>query len=321
MRVLNKSQILRAAVLKDLADAIVKAYQMYENGEAVVPTRMHADFDGNTLLLMPAYNKRYFATKLVSVYPDNPSKGHAAIYGSVILNNGETGEPLALLDGSTLTALRTGAVGGVGIRYTTPFETHSAGLVGAGFQGFYQLIFACMERPIKKVKVFDQNPENTQKLISKITSRLPCVKFSEATSVEELVSESEIIITATNSTRPVLPNNPELYPDKHFIAMGSFKPDMRELPDAVFTASDQLFIDTKDASHESGDVIDPLTKNLIFKESVIPFSKLVTGKVQLSYTSTTVFKSVGMALFDLVAAIMIYEKAVEKGLGVEVEMG
>lgn len=320
MLILDKKQIIKLTVLKEFSEALLDSFKLLEENKALVPERMHVDLNGNTLLLMPAGMEDYFATKLLTINPENPAKGHPAIYATVMLNDGQTGKPLALMDGGAITALRTGAVSGLGIRFTTPFETHSAGLIGAGEQGFYQLIFACMERPIRKVAIFDNNPEKVDALIAKLTPRLPCVHFRKAGSPEQLVEKSQLIITATTAETPVLPDNPELYEGKHIVAIGSFKPAMRELPDALFKKVEQVLVDTKVAIHESGDIIEPIKKSLIFKESVIPFSKVATGKIQISTNKCTIFKTVGMALFDLVAAKYLYEKALERRVGLEVNL-
>lgn len=320
MLILEKKQIVKLTVLKEFSEALLDSFRLIEENKALVLERMHVDFNGNTLLLMPAGTDDFFATKLLTVYPDNPAKGHPVIYSTVILNDGQTGKPLALLDGGSITALRTGAVSGLGIRFTTPFETSTAGLIGAGEQGFYQLIFACMERPIRKAWIFDRNPEKIDALIAKLTPRLPCVHFRKAGSAEQLVEKSQLIITATTSKTPVLPDNPEMFEGKHVVAIGSFESDTRELPDALFKKAEHVIVDSKVAITESGDIMEPIKKSLIFKESVIPFSKVASGKIQISTNKCTVFKTVGMALFDLVAAKYLYEKALEREIGSEVNL-
>ena len=320
MLIIDKKQIIKLTVLKDFSETLLDSFKLLEVNKTFVPERMHVDLNGNTLLLMPAIMEGYFATKLLTVFPGNPAKGHPAIYATLLLNDDQTGKPLALLDGGAITALRTGAVSGLGIRYITPFETSTAGLIGAGEQGFYQLIFACMERPIRKVWIFDRSPEKIDALIAKLTPRLPCVHFRKAGSAEQLVEKSQLIITATTSQTPVLPDNPEMYEGKHVVAIGSFKPDFRELPDALYKKAEQVIVDSKVAIAESGDLIEPLKKSLIFRESIIPFSKIAAGKIQISTNKTTIFKSVGIALFDLAAAKYVYEKALEREVGTEINI-
>lgn len=319
MRILNKENILQLADCGEIVDVLIDALKKAEEGKILMPLRMHNDFGKNSLLLMPCSDGEHFATKLVSTFPDNPKQGLPVIYGSVILNEGTSGKPLALIEGSTLTGLRTGAVGGIGIRYTSPENTETLGLIGAGVQGYYQVKFACMVRPIKSVLIFDRDTSAANDLIKKLTLEFPEIRFSIAQNVEQLLKSSKIIITATTSATPVLPEKPELLLGKHYIAVGSYTPKMQELPGKLFCLADQIIVDTEHATHESGDVIKPLKAKSIRADQVIPISKLITEKAKLSANSTTIFKTVGMALFDLAAAKYLYEKALNKEIGTEID--
>ena len=317
MLCLSEHDILQAVTFADIMAAVERAMIIYEEKSFHMPMRMHADYKGNTLLLMPCFTPKKFGTKLVSLFPENINKNLPVLFGAMILNDGETGEPLALLNGSKLTALRTGAVGGVAIRYLAPKNITKLGIIGAGVQGFHQVLFACTERNISDVFVFDQIAHKVPSFIEKLSRELPQVKFHQAESTEALLKESELIITATNSEKPVLPNREELLKGKHFVGIGSYKPNMREFPDTLFQILDQIFIDTEHAIDESGDVIDPVKNGWIKKDQMFTLGKLIQGNVEIK-GETTLFKSVGMALFDVVVSELIYEKALEKGLGQEV---
>jgi ornithine cyclodeaminase len=318
MLILNKSDINQLVNPGELMDVLTEALIHQEEGKITMPQRMHADFDGNMLLLMPCYDGDFFATKMVSFFPENPSKQLPAIYGSVVLNDGNTGKPLAMIEGSSLTAQRTGAVGGIGIRHTTPENISKVGLIGAGVQGHHQLKYAFNARLVKSVRIFDHNTDSSKKIVTKLKIDFPNIEFSVAHSVEALLKHSQLIITATASPTPVLPNKPEMLLGKHFIAVGSYTPQMQELPDKVFCIADQIIVDTEHAAHESGDVINPVKAKQIGREQVITISKLIAGKVELSANSTTIFKSVGMALFDLAAAKYFYQKALKNKVGTDI---
>ena len=135
---------------------------------------------------------------------------------------------------------------------------------------------------------------------------------------EEVLIQSNLIITATTSDLPVLPNNQDLLKGKTFIAIGSFKPSMHELPESIFGCIDQLFIDTPAALTESGDLILPLEKKLLTREQIHPLGKLLNGQEIQSNSATVVFKSVGMVLFDLVVAKQIYELALAQNIGTKI---
>ena len=121
------------------------------------------------------------------------------------------------------------------------------------------------------------------------------------------------------SNTPVIPNDSSLIKGKHFVGIGSYKPNMREFPDALFQELDQCFIDVSHTSTESGDLIYPLKHKLINQNQIFTLGKLISKEVKLSDNSTSLFKSVGMALFDLFVAKLIYAKALEKGIGRELQ--
>lgn len=319
MLVLNEADIIKAVDFNDLLKSVEDAFLMQEKGNFNMPDRTHIDFEGNVLLLMPCFSNDYFSTKLVSVFPENKNLGKPAIYGSVILNDGKTGEPLALLDGSKLTALRTGAVGAMGLLYTTPKNIKSLGLVGAGVQGFHQVLFACAVRSIDHVYVFDPFNQNLNTFIKDLKKYLPEVEITNCSNSLELTKKSEAIITTTTSMTPVLPDDRNLYIGKHIIGIGSYKPKMQELPDSIYKDLDQVFVDTKHAIKESGDLSLRIKNGLIKEDQIFTLGKLINKEVEIDEYKTTLFKSVGMALFDLLVAKKIYLNSLEKGIGTEVE--
>lgn len=310
MLIINESALAQMIDWNALIDHMIKAMIAYEEGNFVQPDRVSMSFSNNTLLLMPAQSGKYFSTKLVSIFPDNPSRNEPVIKGIVVLNNGETGDPLAVLNGAKLTAIRTAAVAAAGIRYTTPENVSSLGLIGAGVQGMHQILAACTVRPIKKVYVLDKYADRAKTFISCLVSSLPEVQLIRVNTSEELMEKSEVIITATNSSKPVLADIPELLLNKHLIAIGSYKPQMRELPDSLFKLIDHCFVDVRFALEESGDIIHPIEMGLLKQKQVIPIGSLISGKITADTSKTTLFKLVGMALFDLYTAQWFYEKAV-----------
>ena len=319
MLILNKKQIEDSVSILDVLEAVEKAFLLQESGDFLMPDRMHIEHNGNVLLLMPAFAGDHFATKLVSVFPENKKGNLPAIYGTVVLNDGKTGKPLAMMDGSTVTALRTGAVGGLGIAYTSGKDVSTLGLIGAGYQGFHQVLFAAVVRNITTVNFYDPYLKNADHFAGLLKKYLPHIKFNRKDDSAQVVSSSEVIITATTSTSPVVPNDKELLKGKHFIGIGSYKPAMREYPDALFHLTDKVAVDTPHALEESGDLAVPLEKGLLRKDQIITLGKLINSGETFDTSGTTFFKSVGMALFDLLAANTIYNKAKEKETGIEIE--
>jgi ornithine cyclodeaminase/alanine dehydrogenase-like protein (mu-crystallin family) len=315
MLCISQENIEQAVTCQELINAMESAFKIYEENLFNMPNRMHIDHQNNTLLLMPCITDDFFSTKLVSVFPGNSEKNLPVVDGVVVLNDGQTGQALAVLNGSKLTAMRTAAIGSVGIRYLAPHNAKTLGLIGAGVQGFQQVQFACSERNIENVFIYDKFSTNLDDFCQKLKEKMPQVSFEIMTSVESLMKQSQVIITTTTSNEPVIPNQKDLFIGKNIIAIGSFKPDMRELPDVLSECVDQVFMDTDFAAKESGDLAIPLRNGVIQASQLLPLGKLITNKVQKSENPTTYFKSVGMALFDLVAARLIYQKAVQQKLG------
>jgi len=303
---ITELQIAESASYDRWINCMEEAFEAVADGSVIIPKRSHIDFDSNSLLLMPCIGTKYFTTKLVSFFPGNRKTGKPSIYGTVLLNDSKTGELLAVIDGTKLTAMRTAAVGSVGVRHLSPVNTASLGIIGLGVQGYHQALFACSQRPINKIYVYDIQKENIIKFCNDLSKVFPRIKILPSGDGSEVCRNSEIIITTTNSGNPVLPEDISLLEGKTFIAIGSYKPDMRELPDALFKLVDYVFIDTEHGMAESGDLTAPLEQGLLRENRFINANDLLLGKT-VPKNPTRLFKLVGMAAFDLYAAILVYE--------------
>lgn len=319
MKILNEIDINHAASINDIIHAIEEAYVLYEDNLFQMPLRSHVQDSDNVLLLMPCVAKDAVGTKLVSVNPSNIEQ--PVTQGVFVLNDRTTGTPKALLNGTLLTGLKTGAVGGTAIKYLATPEAKSVGLVGTGYQGLYQIAAACSVRDIKEINLFNRTPSKLPNFIESLKKLVPSdATIQIASSRFELVKDSDIIITSTSSISPVLPEDEQIFNGKLIIGIGSYLPHMREFSDTIYKNLDYLYVDTLDSIKESGDIIQPLQNNWLDSSKVVAFSKIVTSKITPIYSSErpTVFKSTGMALFDLIVADAIYRKAIEKGIGQEI---
>ena len=317
---LRETDIRKAASVNEMVDAIEASMLTYEKKEFLMPQRMHVDHNGNTMLLMPCFIKGYFGTKLVTLFPENPQRDVPVLNGIMVLNDAQTGVPLALLDGPALTALRTAAVSAVSIRHLARQDTQAIGIIGAGVQGFYQAWLGASVCGATDIFVYDLRAEQSSALIDKLPEAVPDVKLHRADRVEDLLQDTQVVVTATTSVEPVLPDDQELLTGKHFVAIGSYKPDVRELPRALYGLLKMVFIDTDHALEESGDVIVPLREKWIKRQQVMTLGRFLIEKKgqDEARQETTLFKSVGMALFDVCASALVYEKALQKGLGQEI---
>lgn len=306
MKLIDSSAIGKAAPIEKWVHAMEEALKDTATGVVDVPQRMHLDRGQNTLLLMPCFGEDYFSTKLVSMFPKNLLKKEPVIYGSVVLNDGKTGKPLAVLDGGKLTAMRTAAVGAVGIKYLAPAEASSLGIIGLGIQGFHQALFACQQRPIKELRIIDHSKEIMLRFTERFKAFYPKIEVIQCLTSKDLCHASDIIITATGSHHPVVPGSGDWWKGKTMIGIGSYKPNMKEYPEEIFRDLTQVFVDTLHAKSEAGDLVDPLRRGLIEEKAVIPLSDLILKKSE-ALGETHFLKSVGMAAFDLYGAKLVYE--------------
>ncbi len=320
MLFLNEDAIRQAVSPADMMDAVEEAYRLFTAGQCVMADRLAVSQEGLSMLYMPCFAGDYVSTKILASCPENPARGLPALDGVVLLNRADTGQLEAILDGATVTALRTGAVGGVAVRHLAPTDARTAGLVGCGVQGLHQLAFVCAERDIRTIYL-RQSPgrdltEFVQALRAMLSPRQPEILLCP--SADQVLKSSDIVITATPSRQPLFSNDPALFRGKCILAIGSWQPDMREIPDAVFSAASEVFIELPYACQESGDLSQPLASGVLTRDRVKLLGDFLAKKAAGTpppLGETRYFKSVGMGVFDTLAARAILRAAREKGLG------
>ena len=316
MIILSKEEIEKLADPDKLMDQIEEAYRIFGSGEYYMPPRPSVEHDNKTLMYMPCYTKEIIGTKMLTIFPDNARLGLPSIDGIILLNNAVTGAPEAVLDGQSVTAWRTGAVGGVGIRHLSRKDCHTAGIIGAGVQGFHQAIYACAARDINTVYVFNHSDRDLTEYMDRLEKAIdnPGTKVVQCKTVEELAAKSDIICTTTPSAEPVLPNDRELLRGKCIIAIGSYTPKMREIPDAVWDLVDKVYIELPYACEECGDLSQPISEGRLSMDRVMLMHEYLASGAdeEAGAGKTTYFKSVGMGLFDVCIAQKILEQAKER---------
>ena len=316
MLILGREDIENLADLNEMMDQIEEAYRIFGAGDFYMPPRPVVEHDNKTLMYMPCYTKDIIGTKILSIFPDNARLGLPSIDGVVLLNDQKTGAPVAVLDGQSVTAYRTGAVGGVAIRHLSRKDCHAAGIVGAGTQGFYLALYACAARDIHTVYVYNHSDRDLSEYLDRMKKAIdkPDIKVVQCKTIEELVVNSDIICTATPSEEPVLPDDSALLDGKCIVAIGSYTPQMREIPNAIWELVDHVYIELPYACEESGDLSQPLAEGRITEEQTVLMDQfLASGADEDEITrKTTYFKSVGMGLFDVCIAQKLLEKAKER---------
>ena len=283
--------------------------------EFLVPDRMHIDYlnpdDGseNTLLLMPAIRVGDVSgVKLVNVAPANSSKEMASIQGIYYLMSSITGQPKAIMDAKSLTNWRTAAASALAASYLADPGSQRLLMVGTGSLAPFLVEAHLAIRPMDELMVYGRTAAKAEALAQRFSGRVK--KVSVEIDLEEAVKSADIISVATFSSTALIQGR-WLRPGQHLDLVGSFKPDMREADDEVMRRS-AIYVDVKQtAPRESGDLAIPLAHGIISPKDIIgDLFQLCRGEVKgrSSSQQITVFKSVGHALEDLVAARMVVRK-------------
>lgn len=320
MLYLSEQAIREAVTMKDVVDAIDETYELFASNAYHMPQRMQVKKNDNTLLLMPGFTEDVIGTKLVTIFPNNMED--PTLHGLVILNDSKTGKINCLIDGSFLTGLRTGAIGGSAVRHLADEDVSKLAIIGTGVQGLYQAIAACTERAFTDIYLYNRSLDKIPAFKENLRSWLGDeIRLHTANSVEEAMRSAEVIITATTSNEPVLADDLEVLKDKVIIGVGSFQPNMREFPESLYEVAEKIYIDTDHAVAESGDLLDPLENGWITEEKIESMASIITGakKVNIENGRSVVFKSTGSALFDVVVGNLVYQKAKEHGVGMKLE--
>lgn len=320
MILLGQSEIFELLAPRDAVAAIEAALRAQDAGRCSVPQRHHIERAGNTFLAMPAVSDTAAGVKFVAVVPGNAARELPVTIGVMLLTSAETGVPLALLNAGALTAIRTGAVGALGVKYMTPAGTDSVGIIGCGVQGTWQAIAACAVRPIRRVFALRRTAATFERFASTVRRHVPAVEVIACNDARELLAKTSVVIAATTSQVPVLPDEPALLDGKHFISVGSYRRAMQELPDSVYRLAGALAIDSEGARSEVGDILNVIAGGILKPADIFPVVDLVLGRRALDVHRTTAYKTAGNALFDLAVAEMLVARARRDQVGVEVSL-
>jgi ornithine cyclodeaminase len=273
------------------------------------------------LLLMPAWTRApngRVGVKIVTVFPDNGKRSLPAIYGQYFLLDGETGQPLALLDGSMLTKRRTACASGLASRYLSRTDAASLLMIGTGALAPELIRVHAKVRPIREVAIWGRRPEQAAALADRLNATLPQavgrpIAVRAVTDRQKAVAAADIVSCATLSKSPLVEGD-WLREGQHLDLVGAYTPQMRESDDRAAWRA-RIYVDTRaGALKEGGDIVQPIANGTIDEDDVIAdLFELArgqqTGRVAGDKTSITLFKSVGAALEDLAAAELAVEKA------------
>ena len=327
MLILTAEDVRKALPMRETIEAMKRAYASLSDGKAEVPlrTRLSVPPQEAVSLFMPAYVQTEggdaLAVKVVSLFPGNPQRGLAFIQAAVLVLEADTGRPVALLEGSSLTAIRTGAGSGAAIDLLARPESRVVVVFGAGVQGRTQLEAACSVRKIEKAWVYDPSAERAEAFCQEMAGKGDIPKeLNPAKDSGQALSEADIVCTATTSNTPVF-EDAELKPGAHVSGIGSYTPEMQEVP-AETVARALVVVDSRSATlAETGDLLLPMGAGLFGEEHIYgELGEIVLGKKpgRESLDQITYFKSVGVAVQDAMAAQLALQNARRMGLGKEI---
>ena len=305
--------------MREAVDLMKVAFRELSAGRAVVPHRTGMEMPGGEgrALLMPVYmpESGQFAVKLVSLFRNNPAKGLPYIQALLILLDATSGEPLALMDGGYLTALRTGAATGLATDFLARKGASTLMIFGAGAQSRLQIEGVCAVRTIQHAFIYDPNRERAERFREEMKERVPCeIRVARSPGA---AAEADIICTATTSEQPVLDDS-DINPGVHINAVGAYRPEMCEIP-AQTVARALVVVDSRPSTmSEAGDIIQAVAAGNFRSEDIhAEIGEIVAGTRtgRRSEAEITLFKSVGNASQDLVTAGRALENAQRLGLG------
>ncbi|HET9368058.1 MAG TPA: NAD(P)-binding domain-containing protein [Candidatus Udaeobacter sp.] len=289
---LNEEQVREHLRMTELIPAMEKALIDFSGGRVTQPVRSIISIDppGGFLGLMPALTPDGLGLKAVTFYPSNVQRGIPTHMATIFLVDSQTGTPLAVMDGRLITEMRTAAVSAAATKLLAPPDAKVLAILGSGVQARSHVEALRLVREFDTIRVWSPTPEHAKRFAQEIGAT--------AMPVEAAVRDADVIVTVTSSKAPVLEGD-WLKPGCHVNAIGACRPDWRELDDNAMT--NVVFVDSREgASKESGDVI--LSGAKIYAE----LGEALAGKLPTRANETTIFKSLGMAVQDIAAALLVY---------------
>lgn len=300
--------------MREAVEAVAAGFVALSTGQAAVPTRLTIPLGHEGVALtMPASlaGSSCYSVKVVSVVPANLAAGRPLVSATVLLMDPASGELLALIDGTALTALRTGAAGGLAARTLARPDAQRVALFGAGVQARSQVIALAAVRAIREIRVVTRDPRHTAAFEEWVTTvpSLAGIAIIAATATQA-VDGAHIVVTATSSRTPVFPGA-ALAPGVHVTAIGSFTPAMRELDDATLRGARVVVDERSAALAEAGEL------HHLGPTAVVEIGEILSGTAagRTSEAERTIFKSVGNAIQDLAVATRAFERARAEGIG------
>jgi len=324
MLLLSKKDIQKVFTMKDAIKANKMAFQLLVDNACQVPLRTvipAPKYDGS-FLFMPGYVEKMdtAALKIVNIFPKNIDNGLATAPSQVLLIDGKTGITQALLNGTYLTQLRTGAATGVAFDLLGKSNCKIGALIGTGSQGEKQLEAMLTVRNLDQIRVFDIDPKRTETFAQKMKSKFNdfCTEIIPVKTSDEALDNADLIVTVTPSTRPVFDGR-KVKEGATISCVGAYQHHMQEMDPRILPRASKIYFDSKEAVlSESGDITIPLKEGIITEDDFTgDLGDLINGNLigRENDDEIIIFETVGVAAQDLVTAKNIYLKALKEGIG------
>ena len=315
-RILQRDDVVRLLPMPQAIEQMRKAFGELSAGRALLPMRSRVDTENGDMHLMPAcLGDSGLCVKMVLTFPDNHKHNLPAVQGVLLVFDSATGTPRALMDCARLTAIRTGAAGGLAIDFLSRDDSHVLGLIGAGVQARMQAEAAMVVRDIRQILVTDTRPGVADALCQTLADHSKAPEVRRVETADELVSQADIVVTATTSPTPTFDGS-VLRPGTHINAVGAYVPEKREV-DTVTVQRAYVVVDSREASsHEAGALIIPKRK------PDAELGEIVNGTAagRTDDEQITFFKSVGVAVQDAAAAGWVLKQAEQMDVGALVDL-
>lgn len=314
MLILTEKEIKKIIPLDKISEvnkAVERAFFCYGKKEIQMPAKLYLYFKKGDLRIMPSFSPELgiAGTKIVNVHPENPKINLKTVMAVIILNDSDTGLPLVLMDGTYITAMRTGAASAVATKYLSRKDALSLGVVGAGIQAITQIAAISQVRKLKEIVVFDIRGENVEKLAK--TLKKIKIKIKKTENIKE-AAEKDILVTSTPSRKPIIKAD-WIREGAHINAIGADAVGKQELDPKILKKAKIVVDDWAQASH-SGEINVPLKKGIIKEKDIYAsLGEIVVGKKKgrINDKEITIFDSTGLAIQDLYTAELVY-RATEK---------
>ena len=324
-RLLTEQQVHSLLPISDLIAAMESALAKFSSGEVLQPVRSVLTVGPTKAYfgLMPAYvpSPGSLGAKVVTVFGENHKKQLPSHLATILLLDPETGSLVALMDGRYITEARTAAVSAVSARFLARANAGRLAILGSGVQARSHLEALQHVRQLTDVRIWSPRPQSRQQFVDDMSPRIP-VPLVATASAEAAVRDADLIVLATSSTTPVV-ENAWVASGAHVMCVGACRPDQREMAPELVSRG-RLYVDSKKAALiESGDVVMNIAAGHFDASHVRgEIGELVLGRVtgRTADSEVTLFKSLGMAVEDVVAADLVFRRASETGAGTELTL-